>query len=92
MPKTTCEDLDRLNKEMLAVVDSKNLSHAVALVVAMGLLTSVIRACKAEAGLPSTVGALEPLLEKALGQGVRVVTAPDEQISAMRAAVKARMN
>lgn len=92
MPQTTCEDLDRLNKEMLAFIDSKNLTGAVGMLVATGLLLSVIQACKSIAPVPFVMLQVEPLLEEALRHGVPVVTAPDGKYEAALEAIKRRMN
>ena len=89
MDKTyTVEELDALNLELLTFLDSKQLTPPAAALIAVGLLLSVIRACKSETGrVPSALVRLEPMLDEVLRQGVPVITTPlKERIStAMKA-------
>lgn len=79
----TLAELDTFNREMIAVLDSKQLSPPCALIVTVGLLLSVIRACKSNsAKVPSIALRIEPLLEEALHQGVPVITATPEKLAA----------
>lgn len=89
----TVEELDALNKEVLEFLDTKGLTPSAAVVIAAGVLLSVIHAVKAETvRVPADVLRLEPLLEETLRKGVPVVTAPREVIARHVAAAKARMN